>query len=374
MKTQSQMIRLGLWALALCAGAATGLAADRVTDIGLVPRLTIEGTVGVTHQIQYCTDVGQPNWTVLTNVLVAQTNYGFVDLSAPLAPKRFYRVVVASPQGMVMIPAGSFSMGDCLDADDNALPQHPVYVSAFFMDRYLVTKGLWDTVKAWNGGNGYAYDNPGSGKAATHPVQTVTWYDVVKWCNARSEMESRTPCYYTDTNLTVVYKTGQAYPSVKWTANGYRLPTEAEWEKAARGGAGGHRFPWSDTETITHSRANYFSSVAYAFDTSPTRDYHPTFNDGVYPYTSPVGYFAANAYGLFDMTGNVWQWCWDWFGQYSVVSQTDPHGPASGFWRELRGGGWNSDSFRCRTASRYSFFPTYSDNSLGFRCVLVPGQ
>ena len=124
-------------------------------------------------------------------------------------------------------------------------------------------------------------------------------------------------------------------------SQGYRLPTEAEWEKAARGGASGHRFPWSDADTITHSRANYYVRTQngtnyYAYDISPTPGDHPIFNDGTLPYTSPVGSFAANGYGLYDMAGNVWEWCWDWYGLYSSGSQTDSHGPASGTYRDSK--------------------------------------
>ena len=185
----------------------------------------------------------------------------------------FFRLTASAsdaPPGMVLIPAGPFTMGNCMDPAEgysSELPLHTVSVSAFYMDKNLVTKALWDQVVGWNGGNGYSYDTVGSGKAANHPVQTVVWYDVVKWCNARSQMEGRVPVYYTDAALTQVYKTGQVAPYVKWSAAGYRLPTEAEWEKAARGGASGHRFPWADAETINQSRAN---SYAYPLSAGAT--------------------------------------------------------------------------------------------------------
>ncbi len=305
-------------------------------------------------------------------------DYIHVPATNPATTHRLYDP--NPPDGMALIPAGSFTMGDILDGDPKTFPRHPVYVSAFYMDRYEVTKKLWDDVYQWATNNGYNFGNAGSGKAATQPVQTVSWYDCVKWCNARSEKAGLVPAYYMDTGQTTIYRMGTnalQESFVKWNA-GYRLPTEAEWEKAARGGANGQRFPWSNTSDITHSMANYHSATSprYPYDVSPTPGYHPTFNDGVQPYTSPVGFFAPNCYGLYDMTGNVWEWCWDWYGGYSSNSQTDPRGPASGSIRVLRGGSWNSGALNCVTACRTSFDPTseYGNYGSGFRSALPAGQ
>ncbi len=280
-----------------------------------------------------------------------------------------------APTGMAVIPAGSFSMGNVLSATGDGwsseLPVHTVYVSAFYMDRYEVTKALWDEVRAYGLTHGYTDLPAGGGKASSHPVR-ITWYSMVKWCNARSQRDNLVPVYYTNDAQTVLYQTGNVNVTnvqVKWAANGYRLPTEAEWEKAARGGLSGRRFPWGDADTITHSRANYNSSTSYSYDVSPTRGYHPTYNDGVSPYTSPVGAFAPNGYGLYDMAGNVWEWCWDWYGAYGSASQTDPQGPSFGSGRVARGGGWSGDAFGCRAAPRNFGSPTRSNDYFGFRCA-----
>ncbi len=281
----------------------------------------------------------------------------------------------SAPSGMALIPAGSFMMGDSLDGVTHALPLHSVYVSAFYLDKYAVTKALWDEVHTWAVRHGYSFDDAasGQGKAANHPAHSMTWYDAVKWCNARSEKEGKVPAYYTDAGLRERYRSGQVAPDVDWS-RGYRLPTEAEWEKAARGGASGRRFPWGGTDNITHSRANYNSSADYLYDTSPTRGYHPNFQAGGRPYTSPVDYFAPNGYGLYDMAGNVWQWCWDWYGAYTGSAQSDPRGVATGSSRVFRGGGWGYGAFNCRAARRDSSYPPRRDSGIGFRSALPPGQ
>jgi len=339
--------------------------------------LSITSDIGSTNKIESTTNLYQPVWVVLTNIVVAQSPYQFVKKINPSDGRRFFRIQSVSkvtsggaPSGMVLIPAGPFQMGDTFS--EGAVyegPVHTVTISAFYMDKYEITQGLWDRVKAWSNGNGYGYDNDGSGKATNHPVQTINWYDMAKWCNVRSQMEGRVPAYYTDAGLTQIYKTGQVAPYVNWHA-GYRLPTEAEWEKGARGGASGHRFPWSDVDTISHSQANYYSDSSYSYDVSPTRGYNPAFEDGVMPYTSPVGSFAPNGYGLYDMAGNVWEWCWDWAGNYSSDPQTDPHGPDSGSTRVGRGGNWNYYAEHCRDSYRYGNPPTDTATNIGFRCAL----
>ena len=216
--------------------------------------------------------------------------------------------------------------------DSLAIPVHTVQVSAFYMGKYEVTKEEWDAVRAWGPANGYTDLPVGGGKAANHPVHTINWYPMVKWCNARSEKEGLTPCY---TVGGAIYKTGNSTPACNWAANGYRLPSEAEWEKAARGGLVGLNFPWGNT--ISHSQANYYSywsggHPSHPYDVSPTEGYHPTYAVGGIPYSAPVGSFAPNGYGLYDMAGNIWEWCWDWYSvsYYSSSPSTDPRGPTFG--------------------------------------------
>ena len=268
----------------------------------------------------------------------------------PTAP-----TVAAPPSAaMALIRGGAFQMGDAFnEGESDERPVRTVIVSAFYIDRFEVTKGLWDEVATWASAHGYDI-GPGSasGKGPGHPAADVTWYEAAKWANARSEKEGLTPCYYTDATLRAVYRTGHVSvenDGVKWTASGYRLPTEAEWEKAARGEAVARRYPWGDTDEINTSRANYNST---------------------YGGTTPVGSFPANGYGLYDMAGNVWEWCWDWYDD-DLPGGTDPRGPASGSNRVFRGGSWSSGAYFCRVADRVSFGPGYGGDFhyLGFRLV-----
>jgi formylglycine-generating enzyme required for sulfatase activity len=270
------------------------------------------------------------------------------------------------PEGFAMIPAGRGAMGDPPDGAGSALPLRAVDVSTFYMAKCDVSKALWDEVRAWGLTHGYKDLAAGSGKAAKHPVQTLTWHDVVKWCNARSEKEGLKLCYTVDGNA---YMTGNENGvACDWEANGYRLPTEAEWEKAARGGLEGKRFPWGD-KPISHKLANFKNQGGETYQSGSTGP-HPLWShhdDGNLPYTAPTGSFAPNGYGLYDMAGNMVEWCWDWYGDYAAGEQTDPRGAATGTNRVLRGGCWDSNADTCGVAFRGEYFPLHSFISIGFR-------
>lgn len=288
-----------------------------------------------------------------------------------------------APPGMAYIPAGAFQMGDSVDGLRDALPVHEVIVNAFLMDKTHVSGRQWVTVYSWAKAHGYEFANLGSYRALDHPVQTITWYDAVKWCNARSEMEGLEPCYYSDAALAVVYRTGTpdlTNDQVKWNANGYRLPTEAEWEKAARGGLTGRRYPWGD-DSLDGGRANYrYSGDPFERDDSWTPV--PTTPVGYYNGgQTPAGGDTVNGYGLYDMAGNVEHMCWDWFSEFYYIDTTarnDPHGPTTGSLRVARGGSWTSFSIqgplflltRLEVAYRGTGYETgTAAPQIGFRCV-----
>lgn len=299
------------------------------------------------------------------------------------------------PQGMVLIPSGMFEMGDSFN--ESLFDEHPVHtvtLSSFYISKYGITNGQYRDFlngtshqnKVVNGvvyalsdgSNSYPYCDTSVSSSysqiaysggvfsvqtrhgrtmANDPIVMVSWCGAVAYCNWRSQQEGHQPCY----NLSTW--------ECDFSKNAYRLPTEAQWEYAARGGLSGRRFPWGDT--ITHSQANYLSHNESSYDISPTRGCHPTWDDGIYPYTSPVGTFACNGYGLYDMAGNVWEWCNDWYDSYGLEAQINPTGPAIGIVRVLRGGSWADYSSYCRVSSRIgdgpgNRHPTYG----GFRVVL----
>ena len=279
--------------------------------------------------------------------------------------------IVSPPLGSVLISAGGFTMGNTLDADlTNAAPVG-VTVSACYFDQNPVTFSVWQGVVFWATNHGYSFVNPGLGKAPNHPVQSVDWYDCVKWCNARSERAGRAPVYYTDPGLGAgtVFRTGEVPVFANWSATGYRLPTEAEWEKAARGGLTGLRFPWGNQ--INGILANYLGSTnTFAYDSGPAGFNSVGGVGGTAPATSPPGTFAANAYGLNDMAGNVSQWCWDWYA-VPYAGGTDPRGPAVGAAKVQRGGNANTNAAVARTANRASAAASSTNFAVGFRTVVT---
>jgi len=219
----------------------------------------------------------------------------------------------------------------------------------------------------------------GGRSMADDPMAMVSWYGAAAYCNWRSQQDGKEQCY----NLSTW--------SCDFNKQGYRLATEAEWEYAARGGLAGRRFPCGND--IYHTQANYNSQAGYSYDKGPTRGLHPLWNDGISPYTSPVGFFdgslrkksdfnwpgiqssyqttsGANGYGLHDIAGNFWEWCNDWYGAYTSSPQNNPTGPGTGTYRVLRGGGWVNIAYGCRVAIRDYRSPGHRYGGSGFRIVL----
>jgi formylglycine-generating enzyme required for sulfatase activity len=245
--------------------------------------------------------------------------------------------------GMVYVPAG-FSTGNYGSHSSGS----QVFTNGFFMDKTEVSKATWDTVRAWAISNGYTFSNTGLATSATHPVVGISWYDAVKWCNARSEMENLQPVYYTDATRTTIYKTGTTIirgTFSNWSADGYRLPTRAEWAKAAWGGSASGPYYWpsyygSGTEILNVGQANIFNTFAqrsHPWDVSATTVNFLYSRSGANYGTTPVGYYNGtqsvvglalgqtvvdmkNGFGLYDMAGNAAEWLWDSY--YSEVNAT----------------------------------------------------
>jgi formylglycine-generating enzyme required for sulfatase activity len=271
------------------------------------------------------------------------------------------------------IPSGAYQIGDLTGDGDVYLgvaPVTSVSLSGFSMATTPTTKQQWDLVREWGLSHGYTDLRQVSGKGPDHPVSSVNWYEAVKWLNAASEKEGLTPCYWVDG---AVFRTGNSSGVLCiWDVTGYRLPTEAEWEVAARGGQVGKRFPWGDT--ISLSQANYNGRPANHFYDQGPLGRPPAYAVGSSPYTAPVGSFPANGYGLKDMAGNVFQWCWDKVGSYQ--GGNNPRGPSTGSYRALRGGAWTVEANFVRCAFRGAQNPLLFGSSvsggtgdLGFRAA-----
>jgi formylglycine-generating enzyme required for sulfatase activity len=270
-------------------------------------------------------------------------------------------IPATSSQDIVQVTGGTFTMGSNNTNDYGASPSHSVTLGSFSIDKYEITYEKWIQVVTWGATHGYidlpAGQNGYIPNGINNPVTQVNWYDIIKWCNARSEKDSLIPVYYMDNTQATVYRTGQldlASDAVKWTANGYSLPTEAEWEFAARGGKNSQGYIYSGSNTI--------DNVAWYYS-----------NSGMITHT--IGTKSSNELGIYDMSGNVAEWCWDWYGTYSSIAQTEPKGATNGTTRVVRGGSFfgngSSDDGGCRVAYRdfRGVIPNYRGNYYGFRCV-----
>jgi formylglycine-generating enzyme required for sulfatase activity len=260
------------------------------------------------------------------------------------------------PTGMVLIPAGTFTMGSPTselwrEADET---QHQVTLTrSMYVSTCEVTQSEWQAVMGWN---------ESSFPGAQKPVEQVTWFDAVSYCNQRSIRDGKTPAYTITDEMALGRHIISA--AVRWNpaAIGYRLLTEAEWEYACRA-----------TSTLAFCNgaieiryclpvdSNLGRVGWYCGNTSPGSTYSGS--------THAVGGKAANAWGLKDMHGNVWEWCWDWYGPLSG-NATDPTGPTSGALRVRRGGGWFNYASDCRSASRLYYLPDGRSEHLGFRLAM----
>ena len=276
----------------------------------------------------------------------------------------------------VEVPGGQFSMTSTTGSS------YTNTVSNFKVGKYEVTYELWYYVRQTALAAGYFFANPGkegnsqsvsSGAAPTvnryQPVTTISWRDAIVWCNAYSEQSGLSPVYCSDSGCTMPIKDSRdgAYvstinttagsvdtPYVNWNAKGYRLPTEGEWQYVAsyKDGSSWTPYDWASGATGPYTDPTATSMVAWYATTG----------------TQAVGTKAANGLGIYDMSGNVWEWCWDWEGGWPVVSTTDYAGPASGGNRILRGGSYGeSIADHSRIGFRYQRYPYLEFYSYGFR-------
>jgi sulfatase modifying factor 1 len=259
-------------------------------------------------------DSESKNWVKLCNVVTTE------DMRIASVP--------VSGEGMVLVKGGTLPSGSELAGQ---------VVGDFRIGKYEVTWGEWKVVRDWAVTKGYDLSGVGGGSGEDHPVRDVNWYQVVKWCNARSEKEGKTPVYKASG---VVYRTGDSVPTVDASANGYRLPLEKEWEWAARGGVSSKGYEYSGSNDLNEVGWYRENSGGAAVVIGSGRG------------TLPVGKKKANELGLYDMSGNVWELCFDeiW-----------------GANRVVRGGFWNFAASRCTVVYRDDYPPTLSGTVAGFR-------
>jgi formylglycine-generating enzyme required for sulfatase activity len=277
-----------------------------------------------------------PRVTVVHQPVKAANNGHVAPVAEPVAAanvdadrQRFANYVNSFGSPMLFVPSGEFVMGsEAPDAGPTERPPTKVTLSKFYMSRYLVTNAEYEQFDPSHGRK----RAPGAGDR--HPVVYVSSLEAIKYCQSLSTRERKR----------------------------YRLPTEAEWEYAARG-TDGRKYPWGNHE--------HRGDLANFADRNTVFAWSDREIDDGYPESSPVGAFpfGASPFGLEDMSGNVWEWCLDFFEPYRGVAKVNPHGPTAGSKRVLRGGSWKSRFNSLRATTRNSNVPNYSCNDLGFRIV-----
>jgi formylglycine-generating enzyme required for sulfatase activity len=321
-----------LLALLTLVGVAGKVSAQAPAQLGLGinSSLTITGEVGSVYAIQYTSNPGQPNSWHCKTLLRLPTGSQSIAGTAPMAGSpRFYQAVGMRPQNMVFIPAGNFTLGSPANEEDRFSdegPQTPVTISqGFWIGARPVTQLEYNSIMG---------TNPSSFAGTLElPVESVSWFDATNYC----------------ARLTEQAVAGHRIPA----GCQYRLPTEAEWEYACR------------AETTT--RFNYGDDPGYLnFST------YAWYAENSSNQTHPVATKLPNPWGIYDMYGNVWQWCQDWYGPYPGVPVTDPKGPATGLNRVLRAGSWADYPNLCRTACRILDEPSALYSTYGLRVVLAP--
>jgi formylglycine-generating enzyme required for sulfatase activity len=252
------------------------------------------------------------------------------------------------PDNFVLIKGGTFTMGSPASEPERGTDetQHRVTVNDYYIAKSSVTQREYTQLMG---------NNPSEFNGDDLPVENITWFDAIRYCNDRSTQEGLTPAY-------AISGTGNEVSNVTWNrnANGYRLPTEAEWEYACRAGT---TTPFNIGNSITDREANCYNHYGYNNNSSGRTI------GGYRGRTAPVNSFGANSWGLFDMHGNVADWCWDWYGEYGASAQTNPAGPVTGTLRVNRGGGWNDFPKHIRSAYRAATPPENASFNLGFRLV-----
>ena len=266
---------------------------------------------------------------------IADSYYFTLDEGTAVSSVATLTVSAPISIAMVSIPTGSFNNGTST-----------VTLSAFSMSKYDITQSQYQAITGNNPSN-----FSGNSDAVDCPVEMATWYDAVEFCNKLSTHDGLTPVYaISDRTPSTGYPITSAAVSATWTNNGYRLPTEAQWEYACRAGTTSTYYWGEATDDTTVGQYAWFAS-----NSSST--------------THAVGQKLPNVWGLYDMAGNVWQWCWDWYDPYPSGAQTDPTGPSSGAYRLGRGGSWYVPYSLLTSASRDYGDPYSGSSNLGFRVV-----